>query len=90
MKQIKNKNFDTKILKNNKTIKIEESFANFTIANIKDMINDFSNRNIAIDLYALLIEIFSLNKTDENKVIVYDLYYLSETEGSLKHADLSI
>ena len=100
LEEIEKENFDIKNLENNRIIKIEENFGNFTISNFelfKERINLAecenllkSSYNIGKDtsLYILLIEINDSNIL-ENKKEIYELYYPSN-ENKLKHIDLSI
>ena len=84
----------------NRKITIEETFANFSISNIKFFENKIifgECKNLLMNhygikkeesLYALFLEIFSPNNTEENKEL-YELYYPAE-EGYLINIDLSI
>ena len=100
LEEIEKENFDIKNLENNRIIKIEESFGNFTISNLelfKERINLAECENILkssyniekdTSLYILLIKINDSNILEDKKDI-YELYYPSN-ENKLKHIDLSI
>ena len=99
LEEIEKENFDFKNLENNRIIKIEESFGNFTISNyelFKEKINLGECENILkksyniqkdTSLYILLLEIID-SDVSANKKEIYELYY-PLNEGHLYHLDLS-